>query len=131
MRIQVIHCHPLTDSFDHALYLAILEALRTAGHDVVGTDLYRENFAPAMTEEERRSYMGNDFKPEGTQRYIEILRSVEVIVFCFPHWWLSMPAVLKGYLDRVWAPGTAFVYDPNDGHLEPNLRHVRFVAVVT
>ena len=62
---------------------------------------------------------------------VAAVRSVEGIVFCFPHWWLSMPAVLKGYLDRVWAPGTAFVYDPNDGHLEPNLRHVRFVAVVT
>ena len=130
MRIQVVHCHPLTDSFDHALYLAILEALRAGGHDVVATDLYRENFPPAMTEQERRSYMGNDFRPEGTEHYIDILRSLEGIVFCFPHWWFSMPAVLKGYFDRVWAPGTAFVYD-KDGQLEPNLRHIRFLAVVT
>lgn len=131
MRIQVVHCHPLTDSYDHALYLAILQALRDGGHDVIGTDLYREGFSPAMTEQERRSYMTNDYRPSGIERYIDTLRGVDGIVFCFPHWWLSMPAVLKGYLDRVWAPGTAFVYDDKDGHLEPNLRHIRFLAVVT
>ena len=130
MRIQVVHCHPLTDSYDHALYLTILAVLREGGHEAIGTDLYREGFAPAMTEDERRSYMGNDYRPAGIDRYIETLRTVDGVVFCFPHWWLSMPAVLKGYFDRVWAPGTAFVYD--DRHeLQPNLRHIRLLAVVT
>lgn len=130
MRIQVVHCHPLVDSYDHALYLAIVEALRAAGHDVIGTDLYREEFSPTMTEQERRTYMGNDYQSSGVDRYIETLRSVDGVVFCFPHWWLSMPAVLKGYFDRVWVPGTAFVYDDNHS-LQPNLQNIRLLAVVT
>jgi NAD(P)H dehydrogenase (quinone) len=129
MRIQVVHCHPLTDSYDHALYLAIMETLQEAGHDVIGSDLYREGFSPAMTEQERRSYMGNDYRPSGIEGYMETLRSIDGIVFCFPHWWLSMPAVLKGYFDRVWAPGTAFVYEGKE--LQPNLRGIRFLGVVT
>jgi putative NADPH-quinone reductase len=56
MRIQVVHCHPLTDSYDHALFRAIVETLETNGHAVVATDLYREGFDPAMTPDERRSY---------------------------------------------------------------------------
>jgi len=131
MRIQVVHCHPLTDSFDHALYLAILKALREGGHTVTGTDLYREGFSPGMTEQERRAYMGNDYAPEHIGRYVEILKEIDGIVFCFPHWWLSMPAVLKGYFDRIWGPGTAFLYDAKGGNIKPNLQNVRFLGVVT
>jgi NAD(P)H dehydrogenase (quinone) len=131
MRIQVVHCHPLVDSYDHALFHAIVESLRQAGHEVIATDLYREKFQPAMTEDERRSYMGNEFDGSGVASYIETLKKIDGIVFCYPHWWLSPPAMLKGYIDRVWAPGTAFVYDAKDNHLEPNLRHIKLFGVVT
>jgi putative NADPH-quinone reductase len=130
MRIQVVHCHPLVESYDHSLYLAILEALRNGGHEVIPTDLYREGFDPAMTEQERRSYMSNHYRPDGIEAHIQTLSTIEGIVFCFPHWWLSMPAVLKGYFDRVWAPGTAFRYD-EEGVLQPNLQNIRLIAVVT
>ena len=130
MRIQVIHCHPLTDSYSHALFQVIVSALTQCGHDVAATDLYREGFEPAMSPEERRSYYPGPYIDAAVSSYVETLRRIEGIVFCFPHWWFSMPAVLKGYFDRVWAPGTAFVYD-KDGQLEPNLRHIRFLAVVT
>ena len=131
MRIQVVHCHPLEDSFNHALFLVVVETLRKNGHDVVATDLYREGFPPAMTDRERRTYMGNSYDDSGVARYADILASVDGVVFCYPHWWYSMPAVLKGYVDRVWGPGTAFVYDAKDNHLEPNLRNVKLLGVVT
>jgi NAD(P)H dehydrogenase (quinone) len=131
MRIQVVHCHPLVESYDHALFLAIVATLRQGGHEVIATDLYREGFQPAMTEAERRSYMGNGYDDSAVAPYIATLRSVEGFVLCYPHWWFSMPAMLKGYVDRVWAPGTAFVYDAKDNHLEPNLRHIRLFGAVT
>ena len=56
MLIQVIHCHPLTDSYNHALFRTVVAALADRGHEVVATDLYREGFEPAMRGEERRSY---------------------------------------------------------------------------
>lgn len=131
MRIQVIHCHPLEDSFNHALFRAIVATLRDNGHDVVATDLYREGFQPAMTEAERRSYMGNGYDDSAVARYVETLTSVDGVVFCFPQWWFSMPAMLKGYVDRVWGPGTAFVYDATDNRLVPNLHNIRLLGVVT
>ncbi len=131
MLIQVIHCHPLADSFNHALFRTVVKGLARNGHDVIATDLYREGFQPAMTVAERRSYMDNDYDGGDVAAYIDTLKKVEGIVFCFPHWWFAMPAMLKGYVDRVWAPGIAFVYDGEDGHLVPNLGHIRLFGVVT
>ena len=131
MLIQVVHCHPLTESFDHALFVAIVETLRGNGHDVIATDLYREGFQPAMTEAERRSYMGNDYDLSAVAPYAETLKKVDGLILCFPHWWFTMPAVLKGWVDRVWGPGVAFTYDPKDNHLRPALRNIKLFGVVT
>jgi putative NADPH-quinone reductase len=131
MRIQVVHCHPLTESFDHALFRTIVDTLETNGHEVVATDLYRQGFQPAMTEAERRSYMGNDYDLGSIAAYAETLKRMEGLILCFPHWWFAMPAVLKGWVDRVWGPGIAFTYDPKDRHLQPALRNIRLFGVVT
>jgi putative NADPH-quinone reductase len=131
MRIQVVHCHPLTDSFDHALYETIVETLGRNGHGVVATDLYRESFQPAMTEAERRSYMGNDYDLREIAEYARLLKSVDGIILCFPHWFFSMPAMLKGWVDRVWGPGVAFTYDAKDRHLAPALSNIKLFGVIT
>lgn len=130
MRIQVVHSHPLTESYDHALFGVIVETLKTNGHEVVATDLYREGFEPAMTEAERRSYMGNGYDTGAIARYTETLKSVDGVILCFPHWWFSMPAMLKGWVDRVWGPGVAFTYDA-EGKLEPALTNIKLFGVVT
>lgn len=131
MLIQVVHCHPLTESYDHALYRAIVERLQSNGHEVIATDLYRESFQPAMTESERRTYMGNDYDLSAVAGYAETLKKVDGFILCFPHWWFSMPAMLKGWVDRIWGPGVAFTYDPTDHHLAPNLRNIKLFGVVT
>ncbi|HEY6980932.1 NAD(P)H-dependent oxidoreductase [Reyranella sp.] len=131
MRIQVVHCHPLTDSYDHALFRVIVETLAASGHSVVATDLYREDFHPAMTESERRSYMGNDYDLRAVAAYATTLKQMEGLILCFPHWWFSMPAMLKGWVDRVWGPGIAFTYDSGDAHLRPALHNIKLFGVVT
>jgi NAD(P)H dehydrogenase (quinone) len=131
MRIQVIHGHPLPDSYNAALFQRITATLTEAGHEVVTTDLYRENFRPAMTQEERRSYLAPPYDNRETAAHAETLRSVEGIIFCFPHWWFSMPAMVKGYVDRVWGPGVAFEHDREGGRIRPLLQHIRLFGVVT
>jgi Flavodoxin-like fold len=84
-----------------------------------------------MTEAERRSYMGPAYDGHLVAEYITTLKRIEGIIFCFPHWWFAMPAVLKGYVDRVWALGTAFTYGTKHRDLQPNLQNVRLFGVVT
>ena len=131
MLIQVVHCHPLSDSFSHATFDTVVKGLESKGHDVVATDLYAVGFDPVMSKPERESYMGNDYRGEAVVYYLELLKKVDGFILCYPHWWFSMPAMLKGYVDRVWAPGAAFVYDPVDRHLVPNLGNIRLFGVVT
>jgi NAD(P)H dehydrogenase (quinone) len=130
MLIQVVHSHPLTDSYNHALFRIIVDQLRER-HQVIATDLYREHFSPVMTEPERRSYYQPPYAEEEVAPLVRQLRQADGIIFCFPHWWFSMPAMLKGYFDRVWAPGTAFVHDLNGGRIEPLLTNIKLFGVVT
>ena len=128
MLIQVVHCHPLVESYNHALFRTIVETLKQNGHKVVATDLYREGFQPAMTEPERRTYMDMSYDKSAFADYARTLKEVEGVILCFPHWWFSMPAVLKGWVDRVWGPGVAFTYDAKDNHLVPALGNIRLFA---
>jgi len=131
MLFQVVHCHPLSDSYNHALFRAIVDALEERGHEVVATDLYREHFDPVMNEAERRSYYQPSYDERAVAEYTALLRRVQGIIFCFPHWWFAMPALLKGYVDRVWGPGIAFTHDPAGGRIRPLLTHIKVFGVVT
>jgi NAD(P)H dehydrogenase (quinone) len=131
MLIQVVHCHPLTDSYNHALFQTITAALEDNGHGVAATDLYCEHFDPVMNASERRSYYAGLYDDTAVCAHTELLRQVDGIIFCFPHWWFSMPAMLKGYFDRVWAPGVAFERDLAKGYIRPLLTHIKLFGVVT
>jgi NAD(P)H dehydrogenase (quinone) len=131
MFIQIVHCHPLTDSYNHALFQTIVVALEQNGHHVATTDLYRERFDPVMTADERRSYYEASYDNAGVSAETALLRRIDGIIFCFPHWWFSMPAMLKGYFDRVWAPGIAFERDRARGRIQPLLTHIKLFGVVT
>ncbi len=130
MLIQVLHCHPLTDSYNHALFRTIVGALERSGHEVAATDLYREGFDPVMTIDERRSYYGS-YNDTMVATQTALLRRLDGIILCFPQWWFSMPAMLKGYFDRVWAPGVAFERDLARGYIRPLLTHIQLFGVVT
>jgi putative NADPH-quinone reductase len=131
MRIQVVHCHPLTDSYNHALFQVIVAALEQGRHEVIATDLYREGFEPAMSPQERRSYHPGPYAEAAVSAYADTLRRIDGIILCFPHWWFSMPAMLKGYVDRVWGPGIAFEHDMAGARIRPLLTHIRLFGVVT
>lgn len=131
MRIQVIHAHPLPDSYNRALFDRIVATLGERGHEVIATDLYAQGFAPALTVAERGSYYAPPYDASEVASYVETLRSVDGLIFCFPHWWFGMPAILKGYVDRVWGPGIAFDPDAAGGRIKPLLTNIRLFGVVT
>ncbi|MFO1245361.1 MAG: NAD(P)H-dependent oxidoreductase [Ramlibacter sp.] len=133
MKTLVVHCHPNPDSFNAALYRAAVEALRTAGHELRCIDLYAEGFDPVLTREEREAYLPNPGLIEArVQPHVDALKWAEQLVFVYPTWFYGPPAMLKGWLERVWLPGVAFLPPPAKGKpAVPGLRHIRRLTVVT
>ena len=127
MRLLAIHAHPSGKSFNADLHRAVMDRLRER-HDVEGCDLYAEGFDPVLGEAEFDVYASPEV-PEGLRRHVEALRRAQGVLFMFPTWNYGMPAIVKGYLDRVWKPGVAF--DLVDGRPRPTLRHVTHLAVIT
>ena len=121
----------LETSFHAALHQEVLKNLRAGGHEVDDCDLYAEGFDPVMSREERLGYHDVPANRTPVQGYIDRLQWAEGIVFCFPTWCFGLPAMLKGYFDRLLMPGVAFdISDP--ANVKPMLTHIkRISAVVT
>ncbi len=129
MRVLVIYSHPVETSFNAALHQQVLQSLRAAGHEVDDCDLYAENFNPVMSREERLGYHEVPANRLPVQRYVERLEWAEALVFCFPTWCFGLPAMLKGFFDRVLMPGVAFdISDPQN--VKPALTHIRRISAV-
>src|SRR5512132_276731 len=131
MRIQLIYAHPVEGSFCSALRDIVWNTLLQSGHVVCLTDLYAEGFAPALGREERLNYETTSANLTGVRAYVERLRWAEGLILVFPTWWYGMPAILKGYFDRVWVPGVAFDLGSAGGVLRPRLDNIGAMVVVT
>ena len=129
MKALVLFAHPCAESFSAALNGAVLGALRGRGWEVDACDLNAEGFDPVMTAAERRGYHAVGANEAPVAGYVERLRAAEALVMVFPVWNFGYPAILKGYLDRVFLPGVSFRLE--DGRVVANLTHVRKLAAVT
>jgi putative NADPH-quinone reductase len=130
MRVLLVHCHPRPDSFSAALRDAAASALQAAGHAVEVRDLHAEGFAPALSAEERGAYYDEARNLRGVEDHAAALRRAEALLLVYPTWWFGMPALLKGWLDRVWVPGVAFRLGGPTA-LRPLLTGIRRIGVVT
>jgi NAD(P)H dehydrogenase (quinone) len=129
VRVLVIFAHPLGDSYAATLRDTVVAALEAGGHTVDLCDLYQEDFDPTLSAQEWRDYENTSENTRAVSRQVERLRQAEGIIFVFPSWWYGMPAILKGYFDRVWLPGVAFEFGPQA--IRPLLMSIRMFGVVT
>jgi putative NADPH-quinone reductase len=129
MNVLVLFAHPLADSFAAALHRTVVAALRDAGHEVDDCDLYAIGFDPVMTAAERRAHNSPNPDFSAIESHVERLRAADAVVLCFPVWWYGMPAILKGYFDRVWVNGVAF-HLHTGGKIEPGLHRLKKIGVV-
>lgn len=131
MRCLVVVAHPNTDSLCHTLAQSAIAALKAGGHEVMIEDLYLDGFSPALTSNERRSYYGPAFDDDAVRDQVDRLLSAEALVLVFPTWWFGFPAMLKGWFDRVWAPGIAYDHASDLGPIRPQLHKLQNALAVT
>jgi NAD(P)H dehydrogenase (quinone) len=128
MHALVVLAHPLSDSLCAHLAQAAVDALQARGATVDVLDLYAQDFQPSLTAVERRLHYAT---PEPGPDIVALQRrlaAADTLVLVFPTWWFSMPAILKGWFDRVWAPKFAFEHGTP---IRPLLTSLKSCLVVT
>lgn len=125
----VVRAHPIRQSLVHAAGDRCVDALRRAGHKVTDIDLYADGFDPRVSRDEWRNRQ-EGISPE-LAAYGDALRAATDLVLVYPTWFGSQPAMLKGWLDRVWVEGVAYHLVPGQKAVKGTLRHIRSISIVT
>ncbi len=132
MKALLVHAHPDPDSYSRALRDKVVAGLQAAGHTCDILDLYAHDYRAAMNRDEHIAYSTptplNDPMVIG---HADVISQCDLVVFVYPTWWSSVPAILKGWMERTLVRGVAFDLDERTGKLTPLLRQVRHIVGVT
>ncbi len=129
MQTLVILAHPYSKSYCHALYQRVVQQLEGAGHTVDRLHLDAEGFDPVMRGADLAGYARGQSADPAVAHYQARIDAAQQLVFIFPIWWEVMPALLKGFIDKVFTNGWA--YKPSKHGVEGRLTHIERAVVVT
>jgi len=109
MKVLLVTAHPRQDSLTHQAAHAFASAAMVAGHQIEYADLVAEGFDPRMTPQDEPDWGDpkKSYSPAVQEEMARVERNDSTVMF-FPVWWWSTPAVLKGWIDRVWNNGWAY-----------------------
>lgn len=149
-KILIIQCHPLQDSLSYEISQKLQETLRLNSHEVILRRLYCQDdvsecytgkdFQPCLSRHERHCYNEDNiisdhkqgiFESDDVKQAVEDLRWCDSVIFIYPSWWFSQPAMLKGYFDRVLIPGVAFEINSENKKISPSLANITHVSSIT
>ena len=137
MKTLIIYYHPHEGSFCSAIRDAVISGLEVGKHEYKLVDLGVDEFDPVMRAKDLKAFaMAGHIGEEGLEgvdpivlKYMKKLRWAEHVVMIFPIWWMSMPAMMKGFVDKVIFPGV--VYKMEGGNLVSMLSGLKQVTIIT
>lgn len=110
MKNLIIYAHPNPASLNHFFKETVVESLKESENEVVVRDLNAINFNPVFSLEDMNGQrMGK--VADDVQKEQDYIKWADQIIFVYPIWWTGMPAIMKGYVDRVFSYGFAYRYD--------------------
>ena len=131
MKVVIVFNHPYEGSFGNAILNSVTKGLKGADHEVDLMHLDHDGFDPVMSKADLKAFV--DHKPVDPQvmDYNERLEKADHLIFIFPIWWDLMPAMTKGFVDRVLTPGVVYDHHPRGFGLVPLLKNLKGVTVIT
>ncbi|MED4561665.1 NAD(P)H-dependent oxidoreductase [Bacillus altitudinis] len=127
----IVYAHPWDGSYNHAILTSITEKLETKKEPFQVIDLYKDGFNPVFTAEELKHFHKGETPYSLVKDYQEKLKQSTELVFIFPVWWWDLPAILKGFIDKVMLSGFAFIEDQNTGTLQGLLTNIKKTTVIS
>lgn len=132
MRALVVYCHPDPDSFTAAVRDVVMARLAAAGAEARLIDLYAEGFDPVLSGPDWRGYADHPANTAAVEGHCAALAWADTLIFVYPTWWYGLPAMLKGWLDRVFLPEVAFLMPKAEGQtIRPGLTNITRLGVFT
>ncbi|KPV60109.1 NAD(P)H dehydrogenase [Paenibacillus sp. A3] len=115
MKVLTVVSHPRVNSLTFSVANRFLQGLADAGHKTEMLDLHRSGFNPVLWEADEPDWSSDRkiYSPE-VEAEMERMKKYDALAYIFPIWWFNLPAMLKGYIDRVWNNG--FAYGSNKLH---------------
>ncbi|MDE4175344.1 NAD(P)H-dependent oxidoreductase [Phaeobacter sp. PT47_59] len=132
MRVLVVYAHPRAQSYNAAIRDLVMERIKAAGAEARLIDLYASGFEPRLSAQGLEFIEDEYLNQKGVEEHCEALKWCDTLIFVYPTWWYGLPAMLKGWLDRVLVSGVAFhLPPPEGGDIRPALTHITRLGVFT
>lgn len=126
----IIYAHPYEKSFNHAILEKVQILLEKKGEAYELIDLYKDGFNPAYTKEELALFNQGQALDPLVIRYQEALKTCDRLVMIFPIWWADMPAIVKGFEDKVFLKNKIYE-ETKSRQLVGRLTNIKEVLVIT
>lgn len=126
----IIYAHPYSGSFNHAILENVTAALKEENKEATVIDLYADGFSPALEAASLRLYSRGETADPLVRNYIDILLQTDTLIMIYPIWWGMMPAIVKGFFDKVMLAGSAYQYS-DAGNLVPAKINIKRVLTIT
>jgi len=131
MKTAIVFNHPYEGSYCNAILNAVTKGLQKANHGIDLIHLDKDNFNPVMTSVDLKAFVEHQPIDQQVIDYNERLKKADHLIFIFPIWWDLMPAMTKGFIDRVLSPGIVYDHHPRGFGLVPLLKNLKSVTIIT
>ncbi len=129
MKTTIIIAHPWHGSFNKAIMDTTVKQLRNRKKEYQIIDLNKDNFDPVLREEELALYSKGESSDKLVKKYQLMLKDSDEVVFIFPIWWYNVPAILKGFIDKVMLKN--YAYTEGKSGLKGSLTNIKATTVIT
>ncbi len=125
----IVYAHPWDGSFNHEVLQTTIKKLEGKGEHVDVIDLNKDEFDPVMRPADLQVFGKGEYADAKAEDYVHRLKAADRVIFIYPIWWFSEPAILKGFFDKVMLKGTSYTEDEN--HNLVGLLDVKESAIFT
>jgi NAD(P)H dehydrogenase (quinone) len=129
MKTTIVLAHPWHGSFNKAILDVVEKEMKNKNKDTVLIDLNKDQFNPVMQEAELALFSKGQYLDEQVKKYQTILTDSDELIFIFPVWWYNLPAILKGFLDKVILK--SFAYQEAKAGIKGLLTQIKQATVIT
>ncbi|MBN2547192.1 MAG: NAD(P)H-dependent oxidoreductase [Spirochaetes bacterium] len=130
MKILIIYSHPWEGSYNYAILQNLIKGLKKSGFSYDLIDLNKDKFDPVFKKQELALYNKGGYLDPKIKKYQEKIKNSNHLIFLFPTWWGFTPAILKGFIDKVFLKKWAYFIGPGY-KVEKYLTFIKNATIIT